>query len=151
MMAGGTARHVLVQGNILVALASRLRDSDCTPFTSIMAAQTHAYSVRYPDVTIYRSGSGREHDDARAFDDPVAIFEVMSAGTSRTNLIVKLEEHTALESVDTIVFVDIARERLRVIQRTGVGAWTDVAYREPVDLALPSVRTELTHAEIFAR
>lgn len=151
MMDGGTARHVLVQGNILVALASRLRGSGCTPYTSIMAARTHDHSVRYPDVAVYCGRSGKQNDDMRAFDDPRVVFEVLSAGKARTDLRVKLEEYRELASIDTIVFVDIATERLRVVQRTGPTGWTDIAYQEPTDIALPAVATDLTHAEIFAR
>ncbi|AOH84017.1 hypothetical protein AWL63_08585 [Sphingomonas panacis] len=149
MMAGGTARHAHVQGNIYAALRSRLRGSGCTPYNSDMAAKTRDYSVRYPDVTVYCGRGGEANADKKAFDDPCIIFEVLSAGTARTDLTVKLEEYKAVQSVDTIVFVDIASERLRVIQRTGPSGWTDIAYREPTDLVLPAVGAELTHVEIF--
>lgn len=90
-------------------------------------------------------------DDAKAFDDPRIVFEVLSAGTARTDLRIKLEEYKELPSIDTIIFIDIATERLRVVQRTSPTGWTDIAYQEPTDIHLPSVATDLTHAEIFAR
>jgi Uma2 family endonuclease len=76
---------------------------------------------------------------------------VLSAGTARTDLRAKLDEYRALPSVDTIVYVDIAAERVRVIQRTGAHGWSDVAHDAPVDVPLPSLGITLPHAEMFAR
>ncbi|MFA6122420.1 MAG: Uma2 family endonuclease [Sphingomonas sp.] len=151
MMAGGTARHARVQGNLYVALAVRLRGTGCTPYNSDMAARTRDHSVRYSDLSVYCGRDGAEDDDAKAFNDPRVLFEVLSAGTARTDLRVKLDEYKALPSVDTIVFVDIATERLRIIQRTGPSGWTDIAYDAPTDVALPALDVTIPHAEIFAR
>ena len=151
MMAGGTARHARVQSNILVALANRLRGTGCTPYNSDMATRTHDRSVRYPDVTVFCGHDGAEDDDEKAFDDPRVFFEVLSAGTARTDLRVKLPEYVALMSVDTIVFVDIAAELLRIVQRTGPHGWSDVTHDGPVDVNLPSLDVIVPHVEIFAR
>jgi len=151
MMAGGTARHAKVQANILVALATRLRGSGCTAYNADMAARTHGSSIRYPDVSVYCGRNDVQNDDLKSFDDPRIVFEVLSAGTARTDLRVKLEEYRALPSIDTIVFVDIATERLRVVQRTGPNGWNDVWHDTPLDAPLPCVGIILPHEEIFAR
>jgi Uma2 family endonuclease len=151
MMAGGTRRHAEVTGNIFVALATRLRGSGCKPYNSDMAARTHVLSIRYPDVAVYCGRDGPEHDDDKSADDPRVIFEVLSAGTARTDLTVKLAEYKALPSVDAIIFVDIASERLRVHLRPEPDTWTEVQHREPVDLVLPSLGVTVPHGEIFAR
>jgi len=150
MMAGGTARHARVQLNIQLALASRLRGTGCTPYGSDMATRTHGQSIRYPDVTVFCGRDTDSDDDAKAFDDPRVIFEVLSAGTARTDLRVKLEEYRALASVDTVVFVDIATETLRVVQRTGPNNWSD-NQSEGGALPLPAFGFDLPHEEIFAR
>jgi Uma2 family endonuclease len=151
MMAGGTRRHAEVTGNIFVALANRLRGSGCKPYNSDMAARTHDLSIRYPDVAVYCGREGPEHDEDKSADDPRVIFEVLSAGTARTDLTVKLAEYKALPSVDAIVFVDIATERLRVVALTAPDTWTETQHREPVDLVLPSLNATVPHDEIFAR
>ncbi len=151
MMAGGTARHAQVQTNVIVALASRLRGSGCRPYNSDMAARTHDRSIRYPDVTVYCGRGGSDNDDAKAFDDPRIVVEVLSAGTARTDLTTKLYEYKALPSVDTIVFVDIATERVRIVQRTGPGGWNEQAFDIPADVPLPSLNVVIPHQEIFAR
>ncbi|MGP7795049.1 Uma2 family endonuclease [Sphingomonas sp. CLY1604] len=151
MMAGGTARHVQIQGNLLRTLGALLRGGGCKPYPSSMATRTHDLSVRYPDVSVFCNRTDPANDDAKAFDDPRVLFEVLSAGTARTDLRVKLDEYKALDSVDTIVFVDIATERLRVIQRTGPHAWQDESHDAPVDLSLPALGVVVPHHEIFAR
>ncbi len=151
MMAGGSARHARVSGNIFLALANRLRGTGCTPYNSDMATRTHDLSVRYPDISVFCGRDSAEDDDRKAFDDPRVLVEVLSAGTARTDLRVKLYEYQALPSVDTILFVDIATERLRIVQRTGPHGWSDVTHDDPVDVALPALGIVLPHDEMFAR
>lgn len=151
MMAGGTARRARVQLNLLLALGLRLRGTGCTPYGSDMATLTTEVSVRYPDVTVFCGRDGMADDQEKAFDDPRVIFEVLSAGTARTDLGVKVPEYKALLSIDTIVLIDIASERLHVFQRTGANGWNEQAYQEPVDLDLPSLGLVIPHQDIFAR
>ena len=149
MMAGGTRRHAQVSGNISTGL--NLKSARYTACGSRLALRTHDRSVRFADVAIYPLQPDAANDDQTFVDDPVVIVEVLSAGTARTDLRIKLEEYRELPSVDTIVFVDIATERLRIIQRTGPAGWNDVMHTEAVDVALPSLGLTLPHAEIFAR
>jgi Uma2 family endonuclease len=116
-----------------------------------MATLSHDRSIRYPDVSVFCVRERRGNDDAKAFNDPRVLFEVLSAGTARTDLRVKLDEYKALDSVDTIVFVDIATERLRIVQRTAAHGWSDVEHGEPIDVPLPSLNLTIPHDEIFAR
>jgi Uma2 family endonuclease len=151
MMAGGTRRHSTVQGNIFTALRTKLRGTGCSPHGPDMAARTHDLSVRFPDVSVYCGVNDAEFDDDLADGNPRVVFEVLSKGTARTDLRVKLEEYKALPSVDTIVYVDIGTERLRVIQRAGPTSWTDTQHEEPHDVTLPVLGVTLPHDEIFAR
>jgi Uma2 family endonuclease len=151
MMAGGTRWHARVQTNLLFALTSRLRGTGCAAYPSDMAVETHDMSIRYPDVTIFCGHEGPEDDEALAFNDPRVIFEVLSAGTARSDLRIKLDEYQKLASVETIVFVDIAAETVRIVQRTAPNGWSDNSFDPPVTVRLPSFGIELAHDEIFAR
>lgn len=151
MMAGGTARHARVQSNIVVALGAKLRGTGCAPYGPDMAVRTSDISIRYPDVSVYCGRETPEYDADKSASDPRCIFEVLFAGTARTDLRVKLDEYRALPSMDTIVFVDIATERLRIVQRTGRGAWADVEHDRPAAASLPSLGIELCHDDIFTR
>lgn len=150
MMAGGTERHAAIQLNIASWLRQKLRGTGCRAYGSDMATETHDSSIRYPDVSVFcgdRQGGGQ----AKSFNDPRVLIEILSAGTARTDLRVKLDEYKALDSVDTIVFVDTAVERVRIVQRTAVHGWSDVAHDAPIDVALPSLDVTIPHDEIFAR
>ena len=149
MMAGGTYRHSRVQTNILVAIANRMRGSGCRPYGSDMAVKIADKSVRYPDVTVDCAPAPIE--EARALMQPRVVFEVLSPTTRGHDEGVKLAEYRTLATVDTIVLVDPEAERCRVLQRTGPGAWSDVTYADPADIALPALDLTLPHAEIFAR
>ncbi|MBB3347482.1 Uma2 family endonuclease [Sphingomonas sp. BK069] len=151
IITGATKRHGEVAGNVLTFLATSLRGSGFADYSSQLATRTGDLSVRRPDVAVFHGKSDPSYDNERAFADPYVLFEVISGSTVRTDLTVKLEEYRALPSVDTIVFVDIAAERLRVLQRTGPRAWNDVAHDSLLDLALPALNLTLPHAEIFAR
>jgi Uma2 family endonuclease len=151
MMAGGTGRHARVQSNILVALGVKLRGSGGFQLGSDMATRTHDLSIRYPDASVFCGHADQASDEAKAWTDPRVLFEVLSKGTARTDLRVKIEEYKAMPSVDTIVYVDIGDETLRIVQRTGPDSWTDENHREPHDVPLPALDITLTHAEIFAR
>lgn len=150
MMAGGTEVHARVQGNIFSFLRVKLRGSGCRPYTSDMATRTHDLSVRYPDVSVYCRDPQALNPKALAFNDPRILFEVLSDGTARTDLRVKLDEYKALPSVDTIVYVDTATERVRIVQRTSPSGWSDESPPEPVDVSLPSLGLSIPHEEIFA-
>ncbi len=151
MMAGGTARHARVQGNIFAALREKLRGSGCAAYGPDMGLRTRDDSLRLPDVGVYCGKESGAFDKATTFDDPRALFEVLSDGTARTDLREKLPEYKALPSLDTIVFIDTATERVRVVQRTGRKSWNEAEHDEPADVDLPALGITLTHAEIFAR
>lgn len=151
MMAGGTLRHAQVQGNVFAWLRSQLRGSGCRTFSSDVATQTHDLSIRYPDISVFCRAFEMADDKRKALDDSRVIVEILSAGTARTDLKTKLYEYQALPSVDTIVFVDTATGRLRVVQRTGPHSWHDTDNDQRTDVALPSLSLTIPHEEIFAR
>ena len=84
-------------------------------------------------------------------DDPRAVFEMLSAGTARTDLRVKLEEYRELPSIDTIVFVDPETETLEIAQRQAGGVWPAELARAEDSIDLPSLALQVPREEIFAR
>lgn len=151
MMVGGSAIHARVQSNVSGWLRTALRGTGCRPFGPDMGVRTHNLSVRYSDVSVFCGRDDAAFDNEKAFDDPRVIFEILSGSTACTDLRVKLEEYKMLPSIDTIVFVDTVAERVRIVQRTGPGAWSDVRAMQPQDVDLPSVNAVVPHSEIFAR
>lgn len=106
--------------------------------------------MRHPDLSVDCAHQDAEGDD-KVPVDPRVIMEVLSPSTRRDDEGVKLDEYRRLAGVDTIALIDPDAERVRVLQRTGPDAWSDVTHREPADLELPSLGVTVPHAEIFAR
>ncbi len=151
MMTGGSDRHAHVSGNIYIALRQKLRGTRCRPFNSDMGIRVSETSVRYPDIAIVCRSDWLNAPETKAFDDPVAIFEVLSPTTSTIDQVTKLDEYRRLPSVDTIVFVDPINRLTRTLQRLDATGWSDTTFAQPHDVALPALSITLTEAEIFAR
>ena len=84
MMAGGTNAHATIGGNVLTALRARLRGGPCRPFTSDFLVEITPRDRYYPDVTV-ACGETRDYTDR-----PAMVVEVLSEGTKRFDLRVKL-------------------------------------------------------------
>jgi Uma2 family endonuclease len=151
MMAGGTADHSRVQGNIFASLFGKLRGTDCRPHGPDMAVLVDEYSVRYPDVSVF-CGRNRPDDGKRkAFDDPKLVVEVLSPGTRDHDVSIKLEEYRAIPSLDAILYIDPDAETVQLSARTAGGGWLDVELEADHDVVLVALGVSLTRAEIFAR
>ena len=151
MMTGGSDKHAHVAGNIYFALRTKLRGTGCRPFNSDMGIRVTEHDVRYPDVSVVCRPDWLTAPEAKAFADPVVLFEVLSPSTTTIDQGRKLEEYRCLPSVDTIVFVDPINRLTRTYQRLDETGWRDTTFAEPHDVELPSLSITLTEAEIFAR
>lgn len=151
MMAGGTAAHARIQSNLMLAIGLALRGSGCRAYGPDMGLRTHDKSVRYPDISVYCGKDSAAFDDAKAFDDPVIIVEVLSPSTSSLDQGIKLQEYRWLPSVQTILLIDPDAETVRSVTRTGAHNWTDNLHGPGEDIIIPGLCITVAHAEIFAR
>ena len=152
MMTGGTRAHTRIQRNLILFLGNALRGGECGVYGPDTGVQTHGRSVRYPDVGVFCGDLERpEDDELRTMANARVVIEILSESTETIDLKTKLPEYQAVATIDTIVFVDPWRERLRVVQRTGPRWWSDRDHDDPVDLELPSLGLTIPHAEVFAR
>lgn len=151
MMAGGTADHSHVQGNVFASIFEKLRGSGCRPHGSDMAVLVDDYSVRYPDVSVFCGRNGPEYRKHKAFDDPKLVVEVLSPGTRDHDFDVKLPEYRAIPSLQAILYIDPEAETILLSTRSLGGGWRDVDIDAGEDVVLASLGITLTSAEIFAR
>ena len=152
MMAGGTADHSRVQGNIFASLFEKLRGTNCRPHGPDMAVLVDEYSVRYPDASVF-CGRNRPDDGKRkAFDDPKLVVEVLSPGTRDHDFDIKLAEYREIASLEAILYVDPDpnTETIQLFTRTKGEEWHDAKIPTNNDVSLPSLLISLTWAEIFA-
>lgn len=152
MMTGGNVIHARIAANILSYLRIALRGSDCTAFGSDLAARTGDRSIRFPDVSVHCGNpSAPENDTKQLLGDPQVVIEVLSPSTSMLDQTKKLEEYRGLDGVREILLVDPRQERVRLVRRAGVEAWSDAWLSPGTDVELLSLGITLPHAEIFAR
>src|ERR1700674_1111537 len=95
MMINVSRAHWLVTANILGELLQKV---DLTRFQSGPAefGVRTGVGVRYPDVLVDRASSRLE---ALACEAPILIVEVLSPSTTGLDFTAKLQEYTAIESV----------------------------------------------------
>ena len=150
MMSGGTARHAAIIVNIATALHNKLRGTDCRPMSSDMALRTRENTVRMPDVSVYCGMPlKKEQEQAKLLGDPRVVIEVLSPSTRGLDLRIKVAEYCALAGVHAALFVDPDSERVRLLERTEAGNWSDDWVDAGQDITIDAIDVTLTSADIF--
>ncbi len=146
-MTGGTAGHAVIIQNVHAALRSRLRGSGCRPLGPDAGVATIGAAVRYPDALVTCSRFERE---AMLIPGVVAVFEVISSSTSRTDRILKLREYAAVPSIRRYVILESTSIGLTVMDREQADeAWRVTALTGDEVLRMPEIGIEVPVAEFY--
>ncbi len=94
-MTGGTIAHEAIGGNVRAELRDRLRGGPCRAFGPTLKIQVGDH-IRYPDAFVVCS---RGDPKATVVRDPIVVFEVLSESTARIDMVQKLGEYAAMESI----------------------------------------------------
>ena len=143
-MAGGTAAHAAVQGNLAIALGTRLRGQPCRFYGSDLKIEA-AGSIRYPDGFVVCAPVPPRSTVVR---DPVVIFEVLSESTSDTDLMAKNKEYAATSSVQRYVIMSQNVIAGMMFERTS-GDWIGHALGPDAILRMPEIGVEVPFAEFY--
>jgi Uma2 family endonuclease len=143
-MTGGTAEHELIGIALRSLLRDRLSGTTCRVFGPTIKIAA-AGSIRYPDAFVSCAPLTR---GAKIIPDPVIVFEILSAGTSRIDRIVKLREYQATASIQRYVIVEQNSIAATVFTREA-GVWTARPLIEGDVLEMPEIGIELSLAEIY--
>lgn len=144
-MTGGTLAHAIIVQNILVALLARLSDA-CQPFATT-AKVLVAGRVRYPDVVVTCSPvDGRSY----VVPEPVAVFEVLSTCTAKTDRTEKVVEYGATNSIQHYVLQQQTRPEAVVLSRANGWAEDPVSGLDAT-VRLSALGVELPMAELYRR
>ena len=140
--------HWRVTANILGELLQKLDRTRFEPGPAEFGVRT-GVGVRYPDVIVDRASDGIED---LACEAPIFIVEVPSPSTAGLDFTAKLQEYTAIASVQTYLICSQDKPRAWVWARSDDGSWpglpVELAGREGV-VALRGLGVELTMAAIF--
>jgi len=148
MMIQISRAHWRVATNILGELLQNLDRTRFEAGPAEFGVRT-GVGVRYPDVLVDRASSGLSD---LACEAPIFIVEALSPSTAGLDFTAKLQEYTAITSVQTYLICAQDEPRAWVWSRQGDGAWpklpTELAGREDV-IALGGLGVELAMATIF--
>jgi Uma2 family endonuclease len=148
MMIGIWRAHWRVTLNILAELLSMLDRDVYEPGPAEFGVRT-GVGVRYPDVIVDRASSSLKD---LACEAPIVIVEVLSPSTAGVDFTAKLQEYTAIDSVQTYLICSQDEPRAWVWSRRDDGSWpnlpTELAGREGT-IPLGGLGIELAMAAIF--
>ena len=145
-MTGGTLDHETIGGTLRAFLHERLRGKLCRPWGPATKIEVMG-RIRYPDAYVSCTpASGR----GTIVPEPVVVFEVLSAGTSRTDRIEKVQEYQATPSIQRYVILEQGSIGATVFERRPSGDWAAFALTEGGSLHMPEIGVEVALAEIYA-
>jgi Uma2 family endonuclease len=148
MMIRVSRAHWRVTANLLGELLQKLDRTRFEAGPAEFGVRT-GIGIRYPDVVVDRAGSGLED---LACEAPIFIAEVLSPSTAGLDFTTKLQEYTAIASVQTYLICSQDEPRAWVWARESDGSWpklpTELAGREGA-IALGGLHVELSMAAIF--
>jgi Uma2 family endonuclease len=146
-MTGGTANHSLITQNVHAALRARLQGSGCRPLGPDAGLATVGDAVRYPDVLVTCS---KFSGTALTIPGVVAVFEIVSPGTSRVDRIVKVREYGAVASIRRYVILESTTAGLTVFEREGTEtSWRASTLTGDDALRMPELAIEIPVAELY--
>jgi len=115
MMAGGTANHATISGNIYALLRSLLRGGPCRAYNSDMKVRVSEKRYLHPDVTV--SCDPRDRGTADFIQAPRLVVEVLSPSTEAYDRGRKLQYYLACPSIGEYLLVDARSMRIEMYRK----------------------------------
>ena len=145
-MTGGTAAHDLITFNLRKVLDARLTGKPCRPWGPNMKIIVDG-RIRYPDAFVVCQPVP---PTATIAENPVVVFEVVSEGSSSTDLIDKNREYRATPSIQRYAILQQDRVAAVVFARRGPDWLSEIAAGAGAVLRLPEIGIDLPLAEVYA-
>jgi Uma2 family endonuclease len=145
-MTGGTVAHDQITFNLRKALDARLAGMPCRPLGPNIKIIVDG-RARYPDAIVVCLPVS---PDASVVDDPVIVFEVLSDGTSKTDLIDKNREYRATPSIQRYVILHQTHRAASVFVRREADWLSEVVVGDNAFLHLPEVGIDIPLDEIYS-
>ena len=149
-MAGATARHNRISGNLYVMLDAATRGTPCEVFMADMKVKVEAHrAFYYPDVLL-----ACELDDDQPLyrTRPCLIVEVLSPSTAGIDEREKWHHYRDIPTLRHYLLIDSESRQVRLRTREGAG-WLEqiLGEGELLRLACGPVRLEMGLEEIYDR
>lgn len=146
-MAGGSAAHNRIAGNLFNRLDEHLAEDKCEPFIADMKVYVSQTLFYYPDVFV-------ACDDPNPYyrREPILVVEVTSPGTARIDRKEKLPAYQAMPSLQEILLIAQEQVQIEIFRRQPNGDWQTEALTElEEEFRLQSVGLTLSVAQVYRR
>lgn len=148
-MAGASARHNLIAGNVIRALGNRLAGR-CLVFPSDQRVHTRTTSLyAYPDVTVVCGRPEFHPKDGLVVVNPSLLVEVLSETTEAWDRGAKAAHYRQLPSLQAYVLVSQAERRVEIFRRGEHGEWILSEYQDDAVAVVPPLGIELPLDEVY--
>jgi Uma2 family endonuclease len=145
-MTGGTVAHDQITFDLRKALDARLAGKPCRPLGPNVKIIVDGHA-RYPDgLVVCRPVA----PDATVVDEPVIVFEVLSVGSSKIDLVDKNREYQATPCIQRYVVLYQTHRAAVVFVRRGQDWLTEIVAGDNAILHLPEAGIDVPLDEIYA-
>ena len=148
-MAGAEDRHVMVVGNVYMALRQHLSGTPCRTFGTDMRLHVAALgSYFYPDIMVTCSPADATSPMAKS--EPKLIVEVLSPSTAAYDRGLKFSHYRNLSSLQEYVLVDLDSRAVDSYTLGVDGLWVLHPFAANETVTLASVALKVTAEQLFA-
>jgi Uma2 family endonuclease len=150
-MAGGTAAHSVIAGNVNGELRQSLKGRPCTVYNSDMRIACPSGLRTYPDISVGCGAPKFEDGDLDTLLNPLVIIEVLSPSTEKYDRGKKFANYQGIPSLRE--FVLIAQDQMRIehySREPGADEWVLRTATDPASIVrFPSLDCEVPLSEIY--
>ncbi len=152
-MTGASFNHNLITSNVLAALHTALRESDCFVFGSDMKMEVaQALHYTYPDVGIVCGDIQFVENRDDTITNPVAIIEVLSRSTSAYDRGPKFRAYRMMPSLKDYLMIDQYSRHVEYFFKNQAGQWVlEESDDKNYSFTIRSVNVALTMETIYQR
>src|SRR5579859_1139525 len=147
MLAGGTANHSIIGGNLITTLNSLLQSNSCAVYTSDMRVRISKKRYVYPDVTV--SCDPRDLGEVNTLEHPILVFEVLSASTEAYDRGRKFSYYRSCPTIQEYVLIDTQQQSVEVFRRETENLWTLHTFSSGDTVELVSINVRFPVGDLY--
>jgi Uma2 family endonuclease len=150
-MAGASEAHILIVGNVMVALHPQLRKRSCRIYSNDMRVKVSDSGLyTYPDIVIVCDQRRFDDNEKDTLLNPTIIIEVLSPSTSAYDRGAKFAHYRKLDSLSEYIMIAQDQYHIEHFVRQPNDQWLfSEATKLEDTILLPSVGCQLALADVY--
>ncbi len=152
-MAGASAAHNIITGNILARLHRHVQDRPCIVFPSDMRLKIAPHrTYTYPDVTVVCGSVIYDDDEQDTLLNPIVLIEVLSPSIEVYDRGKKSQRYRTIPSLHEYLLVAQDSQHIEHFVRYSEHQWllSEITH-DQATIHLPSLECTLLLADVYAK